>query len=390
MNFKANAISKSILILIACTLIGWTYIGYAAEQWDARATTRVNLRTSPGPSGVILSIVPQGQRVRILEIKGPWCRVDVEGDVYGKGWIYGEYLEGFLPKDMEAEPLLRADSDEDTAQESIQTLNPIAESSDVPTNGVELQTADVPTAAKVFDSSQKEQISIQNQPQKSKIKHKTQPRVESSGTEASVRLSSFSEQPKFKTKDENTAPEGVSHFDPVQAPGPQQPVLMQNEIQEPQNGPILPSQQDPPKKIIEPVLPGDADLKQSASGKHLKSTSSPIEQFKAASHPKKLPTAEKKQIASTANTSALTGLKVEAATRSGAPSLGLTTSPFRRIKPVNQPGSMGPVEMLLKLLSLALSCFVILLLHRSNKIATKRYDALMYVQGLLEKRQSNT
>ena len=389
MNLKANALLKSILILAVCTVIGWTCIGVTAEQWDARATTRVNLRTSPGSSGVILSIVPEGQRVRILEIKGPWCRVDVEGELHGKGWIYGEYLEGFAPNGIEAEPLLQPESDEDIARDSLQTLNPVAESSDAPTKGIDLQTADVRTVAKVFDSSQKEQISIQNEQQKLKVINHPQPSVESSGTEASVQLSSISEQPKLTTKDENIKPETVSFSGSVQAPSPQQPVLMQNDVQEPQTVPILPSKQDSPK-IIEPALPDDADLKPSASGEHPKSTSSSIDQIKAVSHPKKLPTAEKKQIATTANTPVTTGAKVEMATHADAPSLGLTASPFRRTKPVNQHVTMGLFEMVLKVLSLVLACFVILLLHRSNKIATDRYESLMYVRGLLEKRQSKS
>jgi hypothetical protein len=39
-------------------------------------------------------------------------------------------------------------------------------------------------------------------------------------------------------------------------------------------------------------------------------------------------------------------------------------------------GSIGLVELTLKLLLIALSCLAILFLHRANKIATNRYDAL--------------
>jgi hypothetical protein len=340
---------------------------------------------------VILSVVPKGQRVRILEIKGPWCRVDVEGKLYGKGWIYGEYLEGFAPNGIEAEPLLQPESDEDRAKASMQNLNPVAESFDAPKKGIKSQTADVPAVAKVSDSSQKEQIAIQNEQQKLIVKNNPQPRVKPAGIEASVRVPSSSEQPILKTKDENVQPEDLSFSGSVQAPGPQQPELMQKEIQEPQNSPILPSQQDAPK-ILKPAHPVDADLKQSTSGKHIRPSSGVTEvteQPTAAPDPIKLSDADTKQIETTPLTSATIDAKVETKARAGAASLGLTPSPFRRTKLTNRQVTMGPFEMVLKLLSVVLACFVILLLHRSNKIATNRYEALMYVQGLLEKRQSD-
>jgi hypothetical protein len=45
--------------------------------------------------------------------------------------------------------------------------------------------------------------------------------------------------------------------------------------------------------------------------------------------------------------------------------------------PMYQQKSIGLVGLALKLLSIALSCLVILFLHRANKIATNRYEALL-------------
>ena len=45
--------------------------------------------------------------------------------------------------------------------------------------------------------------------------------------------------------------------------------------------------------------------------------------------------------------------------------------------PIYKQGSIGLVELTLKLLLIALSCLVILFLHRANKIATDRYDAAL-------------
>ena len=55
--------------------------------------------------------------------------------------------------------------------------------------------------------------------------------------------------------------------------------------------------------------------------------------------------------------------------------------------PRYKQGSIGLVELVLKLLSIALSVLVILVLHRANKIATNRNNALMQLQLNLTTRQ---
>ena len=89
---------KSILVLAVGIFICWTVAGNSSEPWDAKASARVNLRRNPSSDGAILSIVPKSHKVRILEKKGLWSKVDVEGDIHGKGWVYAEYLEEILSK----------------------------------------------------------------------------------------------------------------------------------------------------------------------------------------------------------------------------------------------------------------------------------------------------
>ena len=62
---------------------------------------------------------------------------------------------------------------------------------------------------------------------------------------------------------------------------------------------------------------------------------------------------------------------------SGAIERATSEVPIQRIAPTYKQGSIGLVELTLKLLLIALSCLAILFLHRANKIATNRYDALM-------------
>ena len=58
-----------------------------------------------------------------------------------------------------------------------------------------------------------------------------------------------------------------------------------------------------------------------------------------------------------------------------------------RSRPMYKQESIGLVGLTLKLLSIALSCLVILFLHRANKIATNRYEALMQSKQTRSTRQ---
>ncbi|MGD9287921.1 MAG: SH3 domain-containing protein, partial [Desulfobacterales bacterium] len=337
MNLKTNAISKSILILIVCTVVGWTCIGVAAEQWDARATTRVNLRTRPGSSGVILSVVPVGQRVRILEIKGPWCRVDVEGKLHGKGWIYGEYLEGFAQNGIEAEPLLQPESDEESAKETMHRLNPAAASSDAPTKDIAVKQAGVSPAAKILEFPQNEQAVPQKILPKSKSDTDPQPQIKSSEKPAPAQVASQAAPPKLPKAVEKSEPQDTANSEKDSESDLQQAVSMlangrplQTDQLDRSLKDLAKDSESKPSGYAQPnETGGTADV----SGKHFRTSSAVIEQPNEAPNLKKLPSAEKKQIATAANTSATTGAKVETETHAGAPSVGLTTSPFRRTKP---------------------------------------------------------
>lgn len=84
---------KSKLLLLVCLTLCQAAVGYAVEQWDAKASARVNLRKSPSLNGEILGTIPNGHPVNILQTKGSWCKVDVSGEITGRGWVYARYLE---------------------------------------------------------------------------------------------------------------------------------------------------------------------------------------------------------------------------------------------------------------------------------------------------------
>ena len=161
MKIRYITITKSILALVACILIGWADVGHTSEQWDARTTARVNLRTDPGSAGVILSIVPQGHRVRIMETKGPWCKVDVEGAIHGTGWVYAEYLEGILPKVLEAESSLQTTGMDDASDAQMQGVPPAEQPPMVGTAEDKATPIETPLPEKVSIASAPETPTVQ-------------------------------------------------------------------------------------------------------------------------------------------------------------------------------------------------------------------------------------
>lgn len=116
---------KSILVLVTGAIICWTAAGICFEQWDAKASARVNLRETPGLRGEILGIISNGHKVRIIEKKGRWCKVDVDGEINGTGWVYAQYLERIPPKVPQTESFTHSVGMEIESEEQKQEVKPV-------------------------------------------------------------------------------------------------------------------------------------------------------------------------------------------------------------------------------------------------------------------------
>jgi len=375
-------ITKSILALAASILIGWAAVGDTSEQWDARTTARVNLRTDPGSAGVILSIVPQGHRVRILETKGPWCKVDVEGTIHGKGWVYAEYLEGILPKVLEAESSLQTMGMDDASEVQLQKVPPAEQPPVVGTAEDEATPLEAPLPEKVSIASAPETPTVQEEPRDSKIKTHTQPKPNILETGGSAHMALLPTQSKARTEVSDKASEQIEP----------QPGSPRNSLQAAKAGPFELSQVDPLKARepipLRPAQPANSAPKRDTSERHVSSYSGVIEPARAALPLNYLPGVDEKQIEAAQEALFPTMAKAATGANTAMASSEKSAVPFERKRPITQQVSMGPVELSLKLLSLGLTCLVILLLHRSNKIATGRYDALVHLQRVLDSRQS--
>ena len=382
---------KTILVLAVGIFMCWAVSGNSSEPWDAKASARVNLRRNPSSNGAILSIVPKGHKVRILEKKGLWSKVDVEGDIHGKGWVYAEYLEEILPKAPSTESASQTVRVEIAAGEPKQGIHPAEPPPKTRTEKEAVKPLRSPLPGKTSIASLNEQSSVRNEQRETKLDIDVQSKVEIFKLGESAHIAANQSLPEAKTEVEETKPLNNLLFCNVSKTGAQQQVLTQNELQDAENESIALSQVDPSiareAAHISPAQPALADLRQNVLGFSEKSSLGAVEPSNPAPSQKIVPGGEAKKNDAVHETPSPARTKALSDTRAVVASVAKTAVPFERKGLINRRESMGPVEITLKLLAIALSCIIILFLYRANKIATNHYNALIQFQHSLDSRQ---
>jgi len=327
MKIRKNGFHMFIFVLAMSILISWAAAAKTSEKWDATATARVNLRRNPGPNGVILSIVPQGHKVRIIEKKGLWCKVDVEGDIHGKGWVYAEFLAEILPKALETVPASETLVVENTSGGQTQVIHPAKSPPKVRTADKKANLLNAAPPAMASQGDATNQLSMRNEFRSDKDK-------------ASFPL-------KISTADAKEQPPVRDEF--------------QHASKELKAGPPLPEE---PVRLLatEPPYSG---FTQDALGTVKEASLVKIKRRNTAIHHKNLPAGEMKHTGAIAETPF--AFKEKAGTYISA-----VAASVRKKSPI-RPEIIRPVKLAIKSLSIVLSCLVILLLHRENKTVTKRY-----------------
>ena len=380
---------KSILVLAVGVLICWAVAGNTSEQWDAKASARVNLRRNPSSNGVILSIVPKGHKVRIMEKKGLWCQVDVEGEIHGKGWVFAEYLEEILPKVPETASASQTVWVELESSEQEQNIHP-AEPPKARRESKKENLLNTPPSEKASRVDATEQSSIRNEFRGAKDKSITVLKGEIPMSREPAHIAPAQTPSEVRLEDEKAKPLNEFLSDKVSPTGVKQHVSARNEWWDAKNeSNALPQAETAlvGESVLPPAQPPYAGFKQDALGISEKSSSCVIEQGNASGHQKSLPGGEKKQGGSVPDTPSLVREKAMTDVRAVAASVKRSSVSLERKRPINRRESMGPVEIALKLLSIVLSCLIILFLHRANKLATIRYDALRQFQHGPDTRQ---
>ncbi len=359
---------KSILALAVGIIICWAVAGNASEQWDAKASARVNLRRNPSSNAVILSIVPKGHKVRIMEKKGLWCKVDVEGEIHGKGWVYAEYLEEILPKALETESSSQTVRVEIASGEQKQGIHPAEPPPKARTEGEAVKPLRARLPGKISIAGVKEQSLARNELRETKNETGALSKVEIPVAGEPAHIAPSQVPPEVRTEDEKAKPLNASLPVKVSMTGLNEQVSVRNKLRDAKNESNALSQVEIPMAgepvHMPPAQPPYSGFKQDALGISGKYSSGVIEQGDSTTYQKSLPGEKKQHAGAVQGTpSAVNALSVSDA-RAVASSVK-RSAVFHETKGlINKREFMGPVTIALKLLSIVLSCLVILLLYK--------------------------
>ncbi len=372
MRIKYVGFQNFKLVLALGMFLCWVFSASAAEKWDAKATARVNLRRNPSSNGVILSIVPKGYRVRILEKQGLWCKIDVEGHIHGKGWVYAEYLEEILSKVPEAETNLQAAPVEMPLGERLEGIHPAELPPSVRTPDEKQTLLHTPLPEKALWADVRESPSMHEESPSGRDKSGTLSRVKILTAGESPHTAPAQASPEVRIEDEKEEPLGATKN------GLQNMQPKSNAVSRMENpvigdaihvAPVQPQQsgiKSHPPEMIKKAF-SEIPIQGGSNSRH---TGFTVEKKEPATTGQRQPLEVKER--AMPNTSA-----VEATAKQR-----MEVSNKRKGPTANQK-SMGLVELALKLTSIALTGLVILFIHRANKIAASHYKALTQFQNRL-------
>ena len=382
MKIKYMPIIKFILVLVICILVCWADAGSASEQWDARTSARVNLRRHPGPNGVILSIVPKGYKIRIMEEDGPWYKVDVEGKIHGKGWVYAEYVEKIIRKTVKTGSTLENVRSETASgakrKEGTQTAEPPTAAVSTKTERVRPLGASLPGNTSIAVAN--EQSSARIELRKTGIETGDLSKAEISSADDSAYIAPSQAPLEVQRAEKKAKPINAARPVKFSMAGMKEQQSMRDELRDAKNESnalsqaVIPMAGEPVHKpSAQSPHPG---FKQDALGISKKYFSGVIEPKDAAPYQKGLPGEKKKDGGAVRETPFPVSDQAVPDVRAVAASLEKSALPLESKRPITRPESMGPVKVILKLLSIVLSCLVILLLYMENKTVTQPYRRL--------------
>lgn len=392
MRIKYVGSQNFILVLALWMLLCWVFGASAAEKWDAETTVRVNLRKNPSTKGVILSIVPKGYTVRIIEKQGLWCKIDVEGEIHGKGWVYAEYLEEILPKVPEAETNLQPAAVELPSGDRAERIHPANSPPSVRTPAEKQTPLYTPPPEKASRVDVRKQQTIDDEFPAGKVKSGILSRVYPPTAGEPPYTASAQASPEVRAEDEKEKPLGATKSEKAPITGNRHYPSTQSEWQDmrPKSAAVSPMESPIIGKpiYVAPIQPPQSGIKSHSSGVIKKAFSEIPIQGDSIAHLSDFPVEKK----GPTTTGPQKPLEVKEKTAPNTPAVEETAKQrmavsYKRKGPIAKQVSMGLVELALKLMSIALTGLVILFLHRANKIAASHYEALMQFQNKLNSRQ---
>jgi len=327
-----------------------------------------------------------------MEKQGLWCKIDVEGDIHGKGWVYAEYLEEILSKVPEAETSLQTAAVEMPSGERIERIHPANPPPSVRTQDGKQTPLHTPPPEETSRVDVREPPSIHEEFPPGRDKSGALSRVKIPTAGEPPHTAPAQASPEVQTEDEEEDPLGTTKSENVPITGNKQHPSTQNELQDMQPKSTAVSQIESPiigKPIhVAPVQPPQSSIKSHPPRVIKKAFSEIPIQGDSIARQADFPV-EKKEPATAGQRKPLEVKERAVPNRPAVEESAVQRMAvsYKSKGPIANQVSMGLVELALKLMSIALTGLVILFLHRANKIAASHHEALMQFQNKLNSPQ---
>ena len=102
MRKRMRLMIKIFVFVILSTGLCWPEAGDAFEPWDGKAITVLNVRKSPGLDSQAIGWLDKGQRITIKDEQKLWYKIifEIEGKRYREGWVVRRYIQRVSPEKM--------------------------------------------------------------------------------------------------------------------------------------------------------------------------------------------------------------------------------------------------------------------------------------------------
>jgi hypothetical protein len=103
MSKRNRLMTKILFFVILFAGFCWPEAGDAFEPWEGKATTVLNVRKSPELDSQAIGWLDKGQRITINDEQKLWYKIifEIEGKKYRVGWVYRRYIRRISSEKMD-------------------------------------------------------------------------------------------------------------------------------------------------------------------------------------------------------------------------------------------------------------------------------------------------
>ncbi len=107
-----ECMSRFLFVMVVMLVLSFSAPSSWAQRSYVTDSLRITLRTGPSVDNKIITMLPSGQVVEILETSGEWSRVQIleNNEITQEGWVLSRFLMTRLPWEVRANELTEENS----------------------------------------------------------------------------------------------------------------------------------------------------------------------------------------------------------------------------------------------------------------------------------------